>query len=547
MDFLNQAMAQARELFGSMTVGARITAGLLLAVLVVSLAFLFNRQAGGADDYLMNGEAFSASELPAMQAAFAKAGLTDFEVVGGRIRIPSGKDAAYMGALADAGALPPSFNSYLEKALSSDSIFMSSEDKRTRLKVAKQNELALILRSMQGIENASVIYDVQKGTGLDRRETITATVSVKPLGNQPLAPSRVPAIRNLVAGAIAGLDPSGVTVADLNGRTYPGGEDGLSGYLEDPYYARKSMYEKRLEAKIGDTLSYVPGVVVQVSAVLDKELRHIEKELSYDSKTVVSYSRERTTSDRTEGTSGGGQPGLAAQGPSAGPAAVANTRTTSNNSEDIESETQNLVPTIERQVEKKTLTPERVNVTVVVPSDYYEQVWNERNPAADGGEPPTPQTQDLDKIKATVTQESLNAVEALLPPLPAGENPFPQVTVTTFQSLTKSPLAAPSPLVGVGDWLGENWSTLALCGLVLCGLMMLRSMVKSAPQAAPAAEPPNLGIVAEDAENEGEGETRKLKRRLSRGPSLKDELAELVREDPDAAASILRNWISNAS
>jgi flagellar biosynthesis/type III secretory pathway M-ring protein FliF/YscJ len=34
---------------------------------------------------------------------------------------------------------------------------------------------------------------------------------------------------------------------------------------------------------------------------------------------------------------------------------------------------------------------------------------------------------------------------------------------------------------------------------------------------------------------------------LSRGPSLKDELAELVREDPDAAASILRNWISNAS
>lgn len=546
MDFLNQAMAQARELFGSMTVGARITAGLLLAVLVVSLAFLFNRQAGGPDDYLMNGEPFSASELPAMQAAFAKAGLTDFEVIGGRIRIPRGKDAAYMGALADAGALPPSFNSYLEKALASDSIFMSSKDKAARLKVAKQNELALILRSMRGIENASVIYDVQKGTGLDRRERVTATVSVKPLGGRPLDPSRVPAIRNLVAGAIAGLDPEGVTVADLNGRTYPGGEDGLSGYLEDPYYARKGMYEKRLEAKIGDTLSYVPGVVVQVSAVLDKELRHIEKEVSYDSKTVVSYSRERTTSDRTEGTSGGGRVGLAAQGPSAGPAEVAAARTTSNNSEDLESETQNLVPTIERQVEKKTLTPERVNVTVVVPSDYYEQVWIEQNPPAGGGAPPAPQPQDLNKIKTTVTKNIQDAVVALLPPLPAGENPFPQVTVTTFQSLTKPPLAAPSPLTGVGDWLGENWSTLAMCGLVLCSLMMLRSMVKSAPQAAPeAAETPDLSIVAEDEGNE-EGEARKLKRRLPRGPSLKDELAELVREDPDAAASILRNWISNA-
>lgn len=556
MDFLNQAMAQLRELFASMTVGARITAGLLLMVIVISVAFLFNQQAGGPQGLLMNGEAFSASELPAMEAAFAKAGLTEYEIVGNRIRVPNGKQSAYMGALADAGALPPSFNSYLEQALAKDSVFMSSKDKETRLKIAKQNELALILRSMQGIESASVIYDVQKGIGLDRRETVTATVSVKPAGNQPLEASRVPMIRNLVAGAIAGLNPKNVTVADLNGRTYPGGSENgdIVDPLEDPYYARKTMYEKSLEQKIGDTLSYVPGVVVQVSAVLDKELRHLEETVEYDPKSVVAYARERNVTSNTEGSSPAGRPGLAAQGPSAGPAAVSTpTRTTSSNDEQTETETQNFVPTTTRQIEKKTLTPERVNVAVVVPSNYYQQVWREQNRPVDGGEPPAPDPQALENIKALVAKDIQSAVVGLLPPLPAGEDPFPQVTVTTFQSLTPHAIAAPSVAESAVAWVGGNWSTLGMIFLTLFSLLMLRSMVKSIPAPTPTPqEAPILSLLNNDDEPEESAEDspekeRRLKRRLASGPSLKDELADMVREDPDTAVNILRSWISNAS
>ena len=551
MDFLNQALAQLRELFESMTVGARIMTGLLLVVIVISVAYLFRGQVGSPEGLLMNGESFSAAELPAMEAAFAKAGLSGYEIVGNRIHVPRGQQASFMGALADADALPRNFNSYLERALASDSIFMSAKDKETRLRVAKQNELALILRSMYGIENASVIYDVQEGSGLNRSQTVTATVSVKPSGNRPLEAARVPMIRNLVAGAIAGLKADHVTVADLNGRTYPGGDDadGISDPLEDPYYARKTMYERMLEQKIGDTLSYVPGVVVQVSAVLDKELRHVETEIQYDPKAVTSYSRERSTTTQSEGAVAGGRPGLAAQGPSAGPAAVARSKGSTNDSEETEFETQNLVPSIERHVEKKTLTPERVNVTVVVPSKYYRQVWSEQNPPAEAGPPLDPEQIDIDDIRATVSKDIQNAVVALLPPLPPGDNPFPQVTVTTFQSITAEALQGPT----IGDdavaWLGRNWSTLGMGALVLISLVLLRSMVKSIPAPAPAAglEMPNLSLMTEDEEEAPPAEERRLKRRLARGPSLKDELADIVREDPDTAASILRNWISNAS
>jgi flagellar M-ring protein FliF len=34
--------------------------------------------------------------------------------------------------------------------------------------------------------------------------------------------------------------------------------------------------------------------------------------------------------------------------------------------------------------------------------------------------------------------------------------------------------------------------------------------------------------------------------RLKKGPTLKDDLVELVKEDPDGAAAILRTWIGNA-
>src|SRR5262245_41328635 len=191
MDFLNKGLSQVSELFRSMTPGARIVAGLLTTVVVVSLAFLVQRQAAGPDELLMAGQQFSPSELNAMEAAFGKANLSSWEIEGGRIRIPSGQRGAFMGALADAGALPSEFNSHLRKALDQGGLFVSRKEREERLKIAMQDELGMILRNMKGIEKASVIYDVAQKRGLSDLVVATASVSVKPIGGQPLAPEQV--------------------------------------------------------------------------------------------------------------------------------------------------------------------------------------------------------------------------------------------------------------------------------------------------------------------------------------------------------------------
>src|SRR5688500_12924761 len=136
MDFLNTAYSQLSDLFRSMTLGARITAGLLLTVVVVSLAWLFQHQVAGGDTYLLGGHSFSSGDLVAAQAAFSKAGLNDFEVVGTQIRVPRQQQYAYVAALADDKALPADWNRFLTKSLDSNNPFMSAGERETRLRVA---------------------------------------------------------------------------------------------------------------------------------------------------------------------------------------------------------------------------------------------------------------------------------------------------------------------------------------------------------------------------------------------------------------------------
>lgn len=89
-----------------------------------------------------------------------------------------------------------------------------------------------------------------------------------------------------------------------------------------------------------------------------------------------------------------------------------------------------------------------------------------------------------------------------------------------------------------------------MVALALVSLLMLRAIVKAGPPPPPAPELklPDLGVpppAASGADAEAAKKGR-LKRRTS-GQSLRDELVEIVREDPDTAANILRGWIGNPS
>jgi flagellar M-ring protein FliF len=549
MAFLNQSLAQLRDLFASMTPAARITSALLLGVIVVSLGYLFQGYTGASEELLFNGEILQPRDVVAVQAAVAKAGLEVLPLQAGRIVVPRGQKTAYLAAIADGGALPANFHTLLEESLDSG-LWESGDSKKTRIKAAREHQLSLMVSEMAGIDDAKVLYDVREPKAFGK-EKITATVSVLPAVGWTLDPQRAKLIRDAVAMSIAGLSPSDVMVLDRNsGSQMGGGSEVLAASFDDPYWVTRTTYETKMKADIEDLLRYIqPSVSVRVSAELDDTLSAETRTVKPEGDPAAIRERTDTSESGSTETEDRGQPGLVAQGPNRTPPeqAVAKNQTTQNSST---TETENFVPTMEELRKQTGLTPKHVHAAISVPSEYLVRVWRESEPTAKPDE--RPDASRLQNIEEQVKTKIKTTVARLLPKELA-EFALDNVEVTVFQSLTPEPVAEPSLARESLLWASRNSGSLIMAGLAIVSLMMLRSMVKSIPStdaavalAAPKlAEETTAAAAPAKAEAPAARDSSRPRLRLKTGPTLKDDLTELVREDPDGAAAILRTWIGH--
>ncbi len=555
MDFVNRSFDQIKDVFNSMTPGARITAALLLVVIVVAVAFLFQSPLASSDNYLLAGRAFSVPELEAIEGAFAKAGLSNYETEGSRVRIPSANKHEYIAALADNNALPANFGDDFKSAGKASNPFETKNQAQQRWRTAKQQELALTISHMQGISLAQVIYDEVEKPGFPRKVEKTATVAVKGVGTNELEQHQIQAVSRLVSAAFAGLSHNNVTVTDLNtGRSHGGGGGEFAGISEDPYYERKRYYEDLWREKIKKTVSFVPGVEVTVDVSLNKDTLLREDTVSIDPKPVTVESNTFEKSATNSRSNPRGRPGAAAQqnglanqGSSIGAGGLdeSNTEEASENIRKLAAHTRTVRDTA-------ALVPQKVTAVVGIPSSYYAKVWRERNPPVDGEEPATPDATQLTAIENEVIKKVEDMVVSLIPVVDVTEDRFPMVKVKTVDHLASDPIEPPGLTQNAAAWFASNWSTLGMLLVGAFGLMMFRSMIKQRPEpktnaAADDGLPPNLSIVGGE-EGDDEDDQEQPKRSFqSSGTNIKEELAAMVRENPDAAANILRSWIGEAS
>jgi flagellar M-ring protein FliF len=555
MDFLNQAVAQMRDLFMSMTPAARVTSVLLVAVIGVSLGFLVQQQSAGPDDYLFNGEYLPPADADRAEAAIAQAGLNGWTREGNRIKVPRGQMAEYLGAVADADALPPNHNSIIEKALDLGP-FVDQNTRQERLKAAREQQLSMIIRAMDGIEDAKVIYDVIEARGLAREGKASATVSVRPKPGEPLDPQRTKIIRKAVAGAIADLTIDDVVVINLADGSM--GSDQISPEsFDSPYFQHRVAFEQQMQNKIESLLTHIPGVQVEVTAELSPALTRETRTLAAEGEaTALRESNQEKIID-TQHVNNGGRPGLVAQGPGRGNESVPET-TVKNTESDTQSEQNYFVPTKDELLTEAGLVPEHVRAAVAVPTSYLISMFREQQ-RRKGEDPTQPLPADINTTLELFRKQVENDVKGVVVPLlpkELAQNNFSDVAVSFFETLTPEPIAPPSAASNALVWASQNFNTLTMAGVALMSLVMLRSMVKGLPAPEPqaAAGVPTLSIAGAGAvEAKGEAppeeepdDPQRPRLKLKKGKSLSDELTAIVKEDPDSAAAILRTWISNA-
>jgi len=558
MDFINKAFAQLTDLFRSMTAGARITTALLLVVVVVSLTYLFRYHAAGPSLYLLNERAFSTEQQQAMAAAFGKAGLKGWSFDGPKIRIPRSQEDKFLAALLEHDALPEIPDGAIDKAVETNTLWMDPQQRQEMLKQAQVKKVSSIIRAMPGIQNAWVMYDAEKRRGFGQENLATASVSVVPSGSDPLPGTTIAAIRRAVLFSFAELRrrPENVVVIDIkHHRSYEGDQDD-SGSGQDPVIlAAQRRHEESWRDKIRQALS-IDGLLVSVNVELNNEKLRRERQSSPSGKPVPVNVQEKSRTHNVEGTAPGGRAGAVAN--QAGSVAPVAGKGSKQEEEETTRQETNTVGIQDIVSERVPMAVKQVKAVVSIPSSYFQKVWQTRNPAPAGEKPKTPASTELDAIRQDVTARCEKTVAGLLPaPEAATDASKPEanklVTVTEFDDFPPAEIPEPGMKEQALGWLAQNWSTLGLVLLALVSLAMVRSMVRAVPAASrPAA--PGITIVTSEPGREEEPSTkeessvqRRLKRLGGTGKTLRDELSELVAENPDAAANVLRTWIGSNS
>ena len=546
MDFLNQAIAQINDLFRSMTPGARITSGLLLAVVVVSVGYLFQTHSAGPDEFLFGGAYLPDGQLNQIEAAIGQAGLSDYDREGNRLRVPRGQKAEYLAAVADAGALPPNFHTYLESAIDKGGPWESSSATRMRLQIAKQGMLADIIRNMNWVEEAAVIYDEQPPQGLKRTKQVTASVNVKPILGEVLDTRRASMLQKLVSHAVVGMRPADVAVTSL-GDSGGIGADG-SVFPDDfntDYYQARVAYEQYKKQSILGALRDIPGVRVEVSAELDDTVEQTIQNIKPDPKTAASREVESIDKSERGTTDDGGQPGAIAQGPGRQGTSDELNKKNFDKTDLATTDTEYVVGHEQTTQLRAGYTPKEVWATVTIPRSYIETIWKQRN--SDAKDPP--KDDDLRIVQDDLVLKVENIVAPLLDRQNKGENQYKQVQVVVLDSIAAPEIEPPSTTSQGLAWAGRYWTTLAMIGVALFSLLVLKSVVTATPQGGGGnamAVAPTLTVQTEEAELEDTTDANappRTRLKIKKGTSLKDDLAEMVKEDPDAAAAILRSWI----
>ncbi len=568
MNQLNQFMQQMQSLFAGMTSQSKLMAILLTVGIGISSAYLIQGAAtgNGAMAYLLDGMVFDDEELVRIQFALGNAGLRGWETVGHQVRIPKSSSDLYYKAITEGKAVPARMGSAVETVLNSNSFLESTMTTEAKRLAAKLKDLGNRIKGMDPmIQDAFVTYDNER-LGFSSDKMKVASVAIKTRGGKELPGEMRLGIIAFLEKSFSGLKQSNIVVV-CNGIPTQTSDDPAA-MQQSKYYLLKSQQEEKIRRESERLLVDYGNVRVGVNAEIDPVASEKSENLTLNEKPVKiqSVSSKKDAKNQRMGT--GGKPGtetnsFANKGQSIN-------QTPDQNSETKEqSESEKLVTgSTVTQTEKIGLQIKLVSVSVSIPSSYYRKAaiykWQEANPGKPIKEFPEMNPSELTAIQTETERSIQKKINAILPKVAAGEDKSPRVAVESYQDMPVPEPPAISYSERSMEWLSQSWQTLALIGLVGVALISLRSFAKTIPSAndsdfergfdLPLDDASDIDLSsltdeendAFDTRSQSENESAPPRLRTT-GGDIKNDLTAMVRENPDAAATMLRNWITEST
>lgn len=557
MDFLRKLILQTQAHLQGLTPSQRLAIGACAGLIVVSIFMLVN-WAGQADMVPLFDQSITADELGPIRQQLDADG-TDYAIEGDRILVPADSVLRLQARLAQSSTLPGDISVTFEKLISESSPWFSRDEQDWRRNVALANELSLRLREFSGVRDARVFIDKNARRTIGSSPIMaTASIQVTMLPGRDLDKNQVKAMAYFVSRSVAGLEIQNVQVTDTAGRTYrvPKEEEGLAyDDLEDRQ--RKESY---FANQIRELLDNIPGLRVAVRADLDPRATTVT-DLKHGKPAMI---KDRSKTLETVDGQPANEPGLVPNSGSPDVATGMMSRTEESETESTFAAEQDVTKTIFDTPRHRLVS---LSASINVPRSFLATIYKQANDDKD----PT----DVELDAAASTKSALAKIQSQVETLmPSAEDAESQVAVTWFHDNTSLVMAgaggAPaSPLSAEGmmQYVQTYGGKAGLGALALVSLVMMLMMVRRVGEGPvlPGEEPPEFEARSRKNRKRGEepleelevgdgpiGEAevtehllvgREVDEMTMRSQKLVEQVAELVKEDPNMAVGVLQRWI----
>jgi flagellar M-ring protein FliF len=415
---------------------------------------------------------------------------------------------------------------------------------------ALEGELTRTIRRLEGVEGARVhLVMPERRLFEEQQKPASASVVLQLSPTGRLSAKHVQGVVYLVSSSVEGLTPDRVTVVDTRGNVLYQAAGDESSLLAANQIEYKKAYEKDVELRVREMLEKVLGTgaaVVQISAHFDFD-RVEETSESYNPEATAVRSEQRTTETSTGAGTGGaaGVPGVASNvgteaGGGAAPAGGASAGAGSSSNRESETINYEISKKVTR-VQKSQGALKRLTVAVAV-DGVYRAVQGKKEKEF------IPRTPDeLGKIRSLV-EKAVGMDATRGDQVEVTSIPFKPVEgLEEARSMFGPELVMPLARYGVA-------LVLALLLIFAVGRPLLRWLTQAATVAGPEITGPVTVAELERqmAAAEGEGPVPQREYRLDettpedtlKRETLRKRIGEMVRQEPEMAAQLVRSWLS---
>lgn len=541
MDFFKKTLLQVQEHFQTLNASQKLVYILLLVLIGISAVWTVVWTSEPELIPLLD-QSFSESQIANIEN---RLDLWDvkYKVENGRLMVKRQDQNRLLARLQLARALPSDVSEGWKKLITESDMWMPSEDRQRRWQLAQEQRLAQIIQLMDGVNQAHVIINTGSKKILSGGPSSDPSASVYLQMQSGVKPSKriIESVADLVSGTVDRLLRERVRIV-ANGTPYRvAGTD--SPFTADVLDARRE-FEKHFGEKIHQILG-IQNALVGVFVELETDTIQTEEQKFGE----PSVSRERMKEDTSEESEPSGEPGVRPNTGISVPSPTEPKQKSSKSETETEYDGKRDITTIRKRHLAGTV--KNIRASINIPHSYFKMIYKKQ-----AGKDKEPTESDLKSLIASQLEDIRKKV---MPIINVTDPKFVEVSwyYDNIPAESTVALAGSSEMTVPG--LVQYAKPAGLIVLAFSSLLMVLLMLKKAsvshlsvpdsgdsPSSSTDPLPLDTGNapVGEAGSSEGVLQGIEIDEDALRSRTMSEQVSTLVKEDPTAAAALVKQWIN---